>query len=298
MHIHEPYPGSSHETVEGNIKLAFWLNIAFAVVEVLGGIATNSIAILSDALHDAGDSVALGVAWYFQRISKRKRDHTFSFGYKRFSVLGALVNSLILLSGSCVILVEAIPRILSPQPVHAGGMFYLAILGILVNGFAALKVSKGKTQNEKVVSLHLLEDLLGWIAVLLASVILHFFDVPVLDPILSVAITLFILFRLFGNLRKTFRILLQGTPSQMEVEKIKEHILSLPDISDIHDVHIWTLDGNYHVATLHLEVSRELSLKETEELKDTVRQQLHHLHIEHATLEIELQGQICALNGC
>jgi cobalt-zinc-cadmium efflux system protein len=298
MHKHDEHHHLDQGEAKGNIKLAFWLNTAFAIVEVAGGIATNSIAVLSDALHDAGDSVALGVAWYFQRISKRKRDHTFSFGYKRFSVLGALINSLILLSGSCIILVEAIPRIIAPQPVHATGMFYLAIIGILVNGFAALKVRKGKSQNEKVISLHLLEDLLGWIAVLLASIILHFYDVPVIDPILSVAITLFILFRLFGSLRKTFRILLQGTPSQMELDKIKSHLLTLNDISDIHDIHIWTMDGNYHIATLHLEVKHEMDLEETEKLKEKVRQELKHLHIEHATLEIELQGQQCSLNGC
>jgi cobalt-zinc-cadmium efflux system protein len=296
MHNH------SHQTEghgkEGNIKLAFWLNIVFALVEVIGGIATNSIAVLSDALHDAGDSVALGVAWYFQRISARKRDNTFSFGYKRFSVLGALINSLILLSGSCVILVEAIPRIISPQPVHAGGMFYLAILGIAVNGVAMLKVKKGTTQNEKVISIHLLEDVLGWIAVLLVSIVLHFYNIPILDPLLSIAITLFILFRLFGNLRITFRILLQGIPNEMETEEIREHILRIENICNIHDLHIWTMDGSYHVATLHIEVMKELTLEETEELKAKVRNELRLLHIEHATLEIELQGQSCVLDNC
>jgi cobalt-zinc-cadmium efflux system protein len=288
-HDHEP---------ENNIKLAFWLNTVFAVIEVAGGIATNSVAVLSDALHDAGDSVALGVAWYFHKISKRKRDKNFSFGYKRFSVLGALINSLILLSGSCVILAESIPRLLSPQPVNANGMLYLALLGISVNGFAAFRVGKGKSINEKVVSLHLLEDLLGWIAVLVVSVILHFYNIPVLDPLLSIGITLFILYRLYGSLRRTFRILLQGTPSQMETEQVRKRLIELPDISNIHDIHIWTLDGLYHVATLHIEVSRELSLTETEELKSRVREELEHLHIEHATLEIELNGQGCVLNDC
>jgi cobalt-zinc-cadmium efflux system protein len=296
MHNHS-HPTEEHGK-EGNIKLAFWLNIVFALVEVVGGVATNSIAVLSDALHDAGDSVALGVAWYFQRISARKRDNTFSFGYKRFSVLGALINSLILFSGSCVILVEAIPRIISPQPVHAGGMLYLAILGIAVNGFAMLKVKKGTTQNEKVISIHLLEDVLGWIAVLIVSIVLHFYNIPILDPLLSVAITLFILFRLFGNLRITFRILLQGIPNQLETGEIREHILPIQNISNIHDLHVWTMDGSYHVATLHIEVVKELSLNETEELKAKVRNELSQLHIEHATLEIELQGQSCVLDNC
>ena len=296
--MHEHSHHSNHQDSEGNLKLAFWLNTIFAFVEIAGGIATNSFAVLSGALHDAGDSVALGVAWYFHRISARKRDDTFSFGYKRFSVLGALVNSLILFSGSCVILVEAIPRIINPQPVHAGGMLILAILGIVVNGFAVLRVRRGETQNEKVISLHLLEDLLGWGSVLLISLFLRYFEIPVLDSILSVLITLFILYRLFGSLRKTFRILLQGTPSQMQAEEIKENLMKLEDVRDIHDLHIWTMDGSYHVATLHLEVASELNLAETEDLKKKVRSELQHLHIEHATLEIELHGQACVLNNC
>ncbi|NVO20297.1 MAG: cation transporter [Bacteroidetes bacterium] len=296
MHSHSQH--NQHEQTEGNLKLAFWLNTVFAVVEVFGGIATNSIAVLSDAVHDAGDSVALGIAWYFHRISSRKRDKTFTFGYKRFSVLGALVNSLILLSGSAIILVEAIPRIFSPQHVNAQGMMYLAFLGIFVNGFAAFRVRKGETQNEKVISLHLLEDLMGWMSVLVVSIVLRFYDVPILDPLLSIAITLFILYRLYGSLRKTFRILLQGTPKQMQAEEIEKHIREIPEILAIHDLHIWTMDGSFHVATLHLEVANEMNLQETEVIKEKVRHELHHLGIAHATLEIELQGQTCDLNDC
>jgi len=294
MHSHS----ENHEHPPKNLEYAFWLNAGFALVELAGGIATNSIAVLSDALHDFGDSIALGLAWYFQRLSGRKRDKTFSFGYKRFSVLGALINSLILLSGSCIILVEAIPRILHPQPVHATGMLLLAILGISVNGLAMIRLKTGNTQNEKVITIHFLEDVLGWVAVLLVSIILRFYDLPVLDPLLSVGITLFILVRLFGSLRQTFRILLQGTPDINRSEEIRKQLLTVPDINDIHDLHLWTMDGSYHVATIHLEVTKDLSLKETEILKARVRKELQALGIEHTTLEIELQGQDCVMNDC
>ncbi|MBK7029049.1 MAG: cation transporter [Bacteroidales bacterium] len=293
QHIHD------HHSSEKNLKTALWLNALFAVIEVVGGIMTNSIAVLSDALHDAGDTIAIGIAWYFQRVSRKKRDLNYSFGYRRFSVLGALINSLVLLSGSCIILVEAIPRILAPQEVEETGMLLLAIMGIIVNGIAMFKVKKGQSRNEQVISLHLLEDVLGWVAVLLVSILLHFVHLPILDPILSVAVTLFILYRLFGSLRKTFRILLQGTPSSSQGKEISEKLMkNIPEITGIHDLHVWSMDGSYHVASLHIEVSTEMNLSDTETLKNQVREELMNLSIEHATLEIELKGQDCRLQSC
>lgn len=298
-HIHNHLDHSQpDQNASGNLRLAFWLNAVFALIEIAGGIMTNSIAVLSDALHDAGDAVAIGVAWYFHHISGRKRDEEYSFGYKRFTVLGALINSLILLSGSIIILYNAIPRLLSPEPVNNQGMLLLAILGILVNGFAMLRVGKGNSQNEKVISLHLLEDVLGWVAVLIVSIILYFKNIPILDPLLSIAITLFILFRLFGSLRQTFRILLQGTPGSEWEANVLSSLKQIKDVNSIHDLHIWTLDGNYHVASLHIVVNVDLSLSETETLKNTIRTTLHDLKIEHATLEIELQGNNCTLTNC
>lgn len=287
-----------HDHTEANLKVVFLLNALFALVELAGGVLTNSVAILSNALHDAGDSVALGVAIYFQRVSNRKRDEVFTFGYKRFSVLGALINSLILLSGSCFILAESIPRLSSPQPVNEKGMLLLALLGMAVNTMAMLRIRKGHTQNEKVVSLHMLEDILGWGAVLLVSGILFMWDIPLLDPLLSIAITLFILYRLYGSFRQTFRILLQGTPIPSQEEDIRQKLLKIPGITDIHDLHVWTMDGDYHVASLHIEVDADMGLTDTGELKSRVRDELLKLKIEHATLEIELKGQQCVLNDC
>ncbi|MBK7173015.1 MAG: cation transporter [Bacteroidales bacterium] len=293
QHIHD------HHSSEKNLKTALWLNALFAVIEVVGGIMTNSIAVLSDALHDAGDTIAIGIAWYFQRVSRKKRDLNYSFGYRRFSVLGALINSLVLLSGSCIILVQAIPRIFAPQEVEETGMLLLAIMGIIVNGIAMFKVKKGQSRNEQVISLHLLEDVLGWVAVLLVSILLHFVHLPILDPILSVAVTLFILYRLFGSLRKTFRILLQGTPSSSQGKEISEKLMkNIPEITGIHDLHVWSMDGSYHVASLHIEVTTEMNLSDTETLKNKVREELMNLSIEHATLEIELKGQDCRLQSC
>lgn len=182
----------SHHHATSNIKVAFFLNLSFTLLEIVGGIWINSVAILFDAVHDLGDSMALGLSWYFANVSQKKRDSHFSYGYKRFSLLGALISSFILLVGSILILFEAIPRLIHPETVHVNGMIFLAIWGVLVNGAAVLKLRGGETQNERVVRLHLLEDVFGWIAVLIVGIVMLFVNLPILVPILSVGITFYI----------------------------------------------------------------------------------------------------------
>jgi len=290
-HTHE------HESV-ANLKLAFWLNAFFALVEIAGGIFTNSIAILSDAFHDLGDSVALGLAWYFQRISTKKRDDTYTYGYKRYSLVGASLSAVILLVGSVIIIFKAIPRLITPEPVHTQGMMYLAIIGIIINGLAMFRLKNGHSQNEKVISIHLLEDVLGWVAVLIASIVMKFYDIPILDPLLSLIITAFILFRVFGNMRQTFRIFMQATPSEEQVDHFKLILASVNGIIDVHDLHFWTMDGTYNVASLHVSVDPDLSLSETEIIKLAVRNILEKEGFAHSTIEIEPVGKLCELNDC
>ena len=190
---HDHHHGHHHQHDTKNISTAFFLNLAFTIIEIIGGLMTNSVAIMSDALHDLGDSLSLGLAWYFQKVAKKGRDKTFSYGYKRFSVLGAMINAIVLVVGSVFILQETIPRLWQPETPNVQGMFWLAILGIVVNGAAVLKLQKGTSLNEKVISLHLLEDVLGWAAVLVGSVLMYFFDLPIIDPLLSIGIAIFIL---------------------------------------------------------------------------------------------------------
>jgi len=283
---------------ESNLKVAFWLNALFAVIEIAGGIFTNSVAILSDAFHDLGDSVALGLAWYFQRISSRQRDNTYTYGYKRYSLLGASLSAIILLIGSIIIISKAIPRIIHPEPVHTQGMLYLAIAGIVINGLAMIRLNKGETQNEKVISIHLLEDVLGWVAVLVASIVMKFYNVPVLDPILSLLITAFILFRVFGNMRQTFRIFMQATPSQEQVDHFRSDLVKIDGIMDIHDMHFWTMDGSYNIASLHVSVDPKTTVAETETVKQQVRIFLKNNGFEHTTIEIEPDDKHCELHDC
>lgn len=213
------------------LRMVFFLNLLFALVEIAGSFLTNSVAILSDALHDLGDSLSLGLAWYFQKLSSRQRDKLFSFGYMRFSVLGALINSMVLIIGSVFIISKAIPRIFNPETVHVQGMFYFALIGITINGIAAWRLKKGHSVNEKVISIHLLEDILGWAAVLVASIVMMFYDVPLLDPLLSLIITIYILWNVLKNLKSTLRIFLQGTPEETAVADIEKQLLAINEVT-------------------------------------------------------------------
>jgi cobalt-zinc-cadmium efflux system protein len=290
---------SSHEhDSESGLKLVFWLNAAFAVFEIAGGLYTNSLSILSNAFHDLGDSAALGLAWYFQRISLRQRDALYTYGYKRFSLVGALITSVILLLGSLVIITESIPRLLHPEPVNSMGMLVFAVIGILVNGAAMFKLKKGESRNEKMISLHLLEDVLGWGAVLITGILLQFIDFPILDPLLSLGITVFILFRVFQNMRQTFRIFLQAVPQEEMNSAVETALLSIEGIHDVHDFHSWTLDGSYHVASLHMSVNPNLSVDDIEKIKQLARKALTEKGIDHVTIETEPAGNPCELHDC
>ncbi|MDR0505877.1 MAG: cation diffusion facilitator family transporter [Dysgonamonadaceae bacterium] len=294
-HHHSHSHNHSHEDVK-NIKTAFGLNLAFTIIELVGGLFTNSIAIISDAVHDFGDSISLAMAWYFQRLSKKRSNAKYSYGYKRFSLLGAIVNATVLIVGSIFILSEAIPRLFNPQQPDATGMFWLAILGILANGAAVLKTKKGKSINERVVSLHLLEDVLGWVAVLLGAIIMYFFDLPIIDPVLSVAISAFVIFNVFRNMRSAFRIILQGTPRYVEQQHIIEKILQIEEVTEVHDFHLWSLDEEYNISSIHIVLKTSLSMEELAQLKHKIRILLASENIQHATIEFETSDEKCMLN--
>lgn len=294
-HIHDHL--HDHSDVK-NIKVAFFLNFGFTLLEIAGGFFTNSIAILSDAVHDLGDSLSLGLAWYFQKVARKGSDTSYSYGYKRFSLLGAVINSIVLIAGSIFILTAAVPRIFNPQHTQVEGMFLLAIVGILVNGAAVFRLKKGDSLNEKVVSLHLLEDVLGWAAILVGSIVMYFFDVPVLDPIMSIAIACFVLFNVYKNIRQSLRIILQGIPVEVDVTDISTQLLLFDEIESIHDIHIWSVDGNYNVMTVHVVLKQVLELDRLAMLKVKIRELLEAEGIQHVTIEFETANESCNFEKC
>ena len=279
-----------------NIKTAFFLNLSFTIIEIIGGIVTNSVAILSDAVHDLGDSFTLGLSWYFQKLSKKPRSNVFTYGYKRFSLLGAIINSLILLVGSVVILLHAIPRLLQPQKPDVTGMILLAIIGVFINGLAVLRLRKGSSINERVVSLHLMEDVLGWIAVLVGAVIMYFIDAPIIDPILSIGITLYIFFNVFRNMRESLRIILQGSPVKISIDEVKKVLLSLTYVDSIHDLHVWSVDSEFNILTIHIVLNKDFTIFYLQELKKDIRRSMLNLGVQHCTIEFELINEECGMD--
>lgn len=291
-----PHQDHHHEHTHDagkNIIFAFCLNLLFAVIELIGGLYTNSVAILSDALHDFGDSISLGISWRLEKISKRGKDESFSYGYRRFSLLSAIFISIVLLIGSIFIIKECIGRIISPQEVNARGMLYLAILGILVNGLAVLRLKKGNSFNERAVFLHMMEDVLGWIAVLVVSIVMMFVDLPILDPLLSIGVCIWVLTNVFRNLKGTFRILLQEIPQNINLPELQKAIAALPDVKGIHDVHTWSLDGEKNIMTLHVVVGQNISQENLHQLKIQIKDLCHKHFIEHTTVEFEQEGLDC-----
>lgn len=284
----------NHDHGTKNLGLAFFLNVSFTIIEIIGGLLTNSVAILSDALHDLGDSLSLGISWYLGIRSRKKANHKFTFGYERLSVLGALINSVILIVGSVFVVIEAVKRLYTPEVSDAQGMFYLAIAGVIVNGFAAYKVSSGKSLNEKVIHWHLLEDVFGWVAVLIVSIVLLFRDVPWLDPALSIILTLFILYHVVKRLKETLYVFLQRTPDDVNLGEIKTKILATPNVASMHHTHLWSLDGEHHVFSTHLKLKNISSLKEISQLKIEIKEMLRsEYEFSHYTIETELEDEDC-----
>lgn len=281
-----------HNSGTKNLRLAFFLNLIFTLIEIVGGIYTNSIAILSDAVHDLGDSLSLGTSWYLQIKSNQKPDAKYSFGYRRFSLLGALINSLVLVLGSVYIIYEAIGRLMHPEETDPEGMFFFAIFGIIVNGYAAWKLSTGESMNEKVMSWHLIEDVLGWAAILIVSIILYFKEIPILDPLLSLGITLYILWNVFKRLRETIHLFLQGNPANIDRETLLNELKEVDGVDDMHDIRIWSLDGEHHVFSGHFTVHSAETNTDIIRVKKQIKKILKQYPFEYYTIETELKDEV------
>jgi cobalt-zinc-cadmium efflux system protein len=287
-HNHEHAHSSSNR-----IGWAFFLNVSFTIIEFVGGWLTNSTAIMADAVHDLGDSLSIGLAWFLNRLGNKQADGLFTYGYQRFSLLGALINGVVLIAGSIWVLSAAIPRLLEPQQPHAVGMFWLALLGVAVNGYAAFKLSRGKTLNERVLNWHLLEDVLGWVAVLIVAVTLMYVDWPILDPLLSIAFTLFILVNVVRNLIAAGSLLMQGTPDKSLRSRVLEIFLGINHVKEVHHMHLWSLDGESHVLTAHLLLDGRLETEKLLAIKAEIGRLLDVFDFLHTTIEFEFPEESC-----
>lgn len=299
MHSHDHHHhGHSHDhhhaldLAERNLGLAFFLNLAFAMIELIGGWWAGSLAILSDALHDFGDALSLGMGYFLQKKSRVKPTENFSYGPKRLSLLSAVISGIIISLGALLILRESIPRIWEPTEPNGPAMLALAVLGLAVNGFAAWKMSGGQTFNEKMMRWHLIEDVLGWATILVGTLVMIFFKWNWLDPVMAILVSLFVLYNVFRQLSKTVNLFLQANPNPEGLKKFRLAVAQLPEIKGIHDVHFWSLDGIHHVLSLHV-VSESPS---SSGLKHKIRDLSQELGQCHLTIEIEAPSETCEID--
>ena len=289
--------GHSHNHGSKNILIAFFLNATFAVIELIGGYLTNSVAIYSDALHDLGDSIALLFAYFAEKYSHKSADEKFTFGYRRFSVLSALLNGLILLTGSLFVIYEAILRLQNPEEVKPDGMLLLAILGIVVNSIAAYRLSKDKGINQKMVMYHFFEDILGWVAVLIVSIVLMFRPWFMLDSILSILISLIILRGVYKNILKVSAIFLQKFPDDLELDIIKQELIKLDLICDVHEFKGWSLDSETYYLRFHVSLPDNTTIKQIDNLRIKIKILLEKYNVEFSSIEFESNVNHCGDTG-
>lgn len=281
----------------GSLRLAFFLNLAFAVLEIIGGFLTNSVAILAGALHDLGDSATLAVSWYLERVSLKVTDQKYSYGYKRFSLLGAVFSAVVLLTGSIFIFNEAIQRLITPQPSDARGMIVFALVGIAVNGAAVLRIRREKNMNARMISWHLLDDVLGWLAVLIMSIVLHFADIRILDPVFSLLITAFVVFNVYKNLRKTVALFLQAVPEKINIKDLESRIRNMQMVKDVHHTHVWSLDGEQNVLTTHIVLESDAKREQIRRIKCLIHEMIPQYDLVHTTIEFEYLDEDCSMNN-
>lgn len=278
---------------EKNILIAFILNLLFAVFEFVGGMFTGSVAIVSDAVHDVGDAASIGVSYFLEKKSKKKPDKDYTYGYMRYSVIGSVITTLILLFGSVMVIYNAVIKLINPVEINYNGMIIFALFGVVVNFLAAYITKEGDSLNQKAVNLHMLEDVLGWVVVLVGAVIMRFTDLAIIDPIMSVGVAIFILINALRNLKDCLDVFLEKTPHGINVDEIKHHLCEINGVIDVHHIHIWSMDSNSNYATMHIVTDNSCDT-----LKADVRKELKEHGIVHATLEIEAQDEHCHDTEC
>ena len=264
--------------------VAFFLNLTYAIVEFIAGGVFGSSAVLADSVHDLGDAIAIGISAFLESISNREEDSHYTLGYKRFSLLGAMVTAVILMTGSVLVILENIAKIFHPQPVNDEGILWLGIIAITINVLASLVIRKGQTKNESILSLHFLEDTLGWVTVILMAIVLRFTDWYILDPLLSLVISFFILSKALPRFWSTLKIFLDAVPEGVDIQKIKTDLAELDHVASINQLNLWTMDGLEKNAIVHV------CLKEMEHMetcKESIRIFLKDCGFQNITIEVD-----------
>ncbi len=282
------------QTTDKNILIAFLLNISFSIIELFGGLFTKSISIISDAIHDFADAISIGISYFLEKKSKHKPDNKYTYGYIRYSILGALITTSILTVGSILVIIGATNRLFNPVTLNYDGMIIISIFGIVFNFLAAYMTKDGDSLNQRSVNLHMLEDVLGWIVVFIGSILIKFTNINYIDSVMSILIACYILFHAIKNLKSVLDLFLEKTPKNIDINHLKKHLLAIKDVIDIHHIHVWSIDGVNNYATLHVVTNS----KKIDKVKLEVKEELKEHGIVHTTVEMETEDEKCNDNEC
>ena len=278
---------------EKNILVAFLLNVSFAIFEFIGGLFTNSVAVISDSIHDIGDALSIGISYFLEKKSKKDPDDKYTYGYVRYSVLGATITTVILLVGSILVIVNAVKRLINPVSINYDGMIVFALFGVVVNFLAAYFTKEGDSINQKSVNLHMLEDVLGWGVVLVGAIIMRFTNISIIDPIMSLLVAMFVLINSFKNFKSILDLFLEKIPSGISIDEVRKHLLKIKGVIDVHHIHIWSIDGYNNYATMHVVVKNS-----SNNVKKDIRCELEEHGISHVTIEFEAEDEVCVDVKC
>ena len=280
-----------------NIKIAFLLNLIFSIIEAIGGILTNSISIISDSLHNLGDSITIGINYIFEKKSKKLTNKDYSYGYLKYTMLGSLIASFVLLVGSVVIIYNVIPRLIKPLEVNYDAMIIFGIFGLLINLYATVKIMRSKEKDKKI-NTHMIEDTIIWLFILTGSICIKVFDLVIIDPILSLLIAIYILYQVYKYMKNIYNIFMEKVPKNVKIDEIKKDIEENENIDNVHHIHIWSMDGINNYMTAHIHLNKILSEDEIIIIKNDIKNKLKEDKISQITLEVEYFNEKCDYGKC
>ncbi len=278
-----------------HILIAFLANLVLAAIGVVSGLITGSFAIISNSLHSLGDGITVGISFFLERKSKNGPDKQHTFGYARYSLLGSLITNMFLLVGATTIIMESFHGLHEPEHIELGGMIGLAVLGAFANFIAAFVTRHGHTHNERAVSLHAVQDVLSWLAIIVGAIIMQYTGFMQIDAILSICIAIYILYRVIRDFTKNLYIFLDNTPPSICYNKLEQAICAIEGVSSVHHMHLWSLDGENNCATLHCVLTAKA---DGEKVKIAIRETLNEYNINHSTIEFEPKTSACTSKNC
>lgn len=280
----------SHIHDNQNLKpifITFILNIAFALIELIGFLFSGSMILYSSSIHDIGDSTTLFATLLIERKANNGRDSKYTYGYRRFTLIGSVINYTILGFGSIFAIIESVQRLYNITPFDPYILLYTSILGIIINVIGFKLVNTGNSISNKALAANLFADIANFIAIFISSIIIINFDFYFIDPLFSIVFSIYLIIISLKAFKSIFKIVMQAIPDNIDYQSIYDHIIKHEFILDVHDIHIWDLDSEDHIFTAHIVVKDNLSDTQIMDMKEHIRKDLENYNINHSTIEVD-----------